>query len=260
MREALDHGIALRRVVAPPRPPETKQARFPLGHEAADHCLNGGLSCGALHEVFAGDCKHGAAATGFAAALSFRVSEKKKLLWVRQDFSALDCGELSATGLLGLGIDPGQLILLRAADAAGVLCAGAEGLTCAALGAVVAEIEGKPKILDLVASRRLTLLAAQKNVTAILLRLGAEPEPSAAETRWIVRGSQSENETDWGAALFDAELNRHRHGQTGHWVMEWSSEDGFFKKPRHKAHSGGLAAFSANRPAAAADEVCQRAG
>jgi protein ImuA len=259
MREALDHLAELRRVVASPQARAT-QGRCLLGHDEADACLGGGLLRGTLHEVFASDTNQGAAATGFAVGLSIRAAEKKKLLWVRQDFSALEYGELSATGLLGLGIDPGQLILLRAADAAGVLRAAAEGLTCTALGAVVAEIEGKPKILDLVASRRLTLLAAQKNVTAILLRLGAEPEPSAAETRWIVRAARSENEADWGAALFDAELNRHRHGQTGHWVMEWSSEDGFFKKPRHKAHSGGLAAFSANRPAAAADEVCQRAG
>src|SRR4051812_6057614 len=89
----------------------------PLGHGPADSVLHGGLAKGALHEVFAFDARHGAAASGFAAALAARVAETKSLLWVRQDFSALEHGELSAMGLLDLGIAPQRVILLRAADA-----------------------------------------------------------------------------------------------------------------------------------------------
>ena len=69
-------------------------ARVPLGYDEVDACLHGGLRRGALHEIFA-EGGHEAAATGFAAALSFRVAAEKRVLWIRQDFSAIECGELA---------------------------------------------------------------------------------------------------------------------------------------------------------------------
>jgi protein ImuA len=131
------------------------QTRVPLGHCTADETLDGGLLTGMLHEVFAHDSSHGAAATGFALGLGMRLSEAKPLLWVRQDFSALEFGELHGAGLLELGLDPDAMILVCAADPGQVLKAAAEGLSCAALGVVIAEIPAEPKLLDLVASRKL---------------------------------------------------------------------------------------------------------
>jgi protein ImuA len=235
------------------------QARVPLGHSAADETLKGGLPKGALHEVFSQDSSHGAAAAGFALGLALRLAQTKPLLWVRQDFSALEFGELHAAGLLELGLDPDAMILVCAADAGQVLKAAADGLSCAALGAVIAEIPAEPKLLDLVASRKLAFAAAQKGVTAILVRLAAEPEASAAETRWIVRAAQSFNDGD-GSPVFAAELIRNRHGRTGAWVMEWSSDDGIFRQADQAAHSGGVAAASFDRPAAAACQPLSRAG
>ncbi|WP_410962518.1 hypothetical protein, partial [Salmonella sp. SAL4358] len=88
------------------------------------------------HEVFAQNSSHGAAATGFALGLALRLAEGKTLLWVRQDFSALEFGEIHGAGLLELGLDPDSVILVCAADAGQVLKAAADGLSCAALGAV----------------------------------------------------------------------------------------------------------------------------
>jgi protein ImuA len=226
------------------------QTRAPLGHEDTDAALKGGLVKGALHEVFAFDSSHAGAASGFASCLALRVGGNKKLLWIRQDFSALEFGELNATGLLELGLDPDRVIVVRAADASGVLRAAGEGLACAALGAVIAEIPQEPKILDLVASRRLNFAAAREGVTALLVRLAAEPDASAAETRWVVRAARSANNDDWGAPVFAAELVRNRHGETGNWVMEWSIDHGIFREPA--ADSRAHAAASADRPAAAA--------
>ena len=246
-----DAGLtALRNLLSEPRLGDG-QARVPLGHRGADETLGGGLPKGALHEVFARDSSHGGAATGFAAGLGLRLGEGKPLLWIRQDFSALEFGELHAAGLVELGLDPDSVILVRAANAGQVLRAAADGLACAALGAVIAEIPAEPKILDLVASRRLAFAAAQRNVTAILVRLAAEPDASAAETRWAVRAARSSNDdenNEWGAPMFEAELIRNRHGRTGSWVMEWNSDDGIFREPNQAAHSGGLAAASADRP------------
>jgi protein ImuA len=172
--------------------------------------------------------------------------QQKHLLWVRQDFSALEHGELSATGFLELGIDPSWLLLMRAADATDALRAGLEALTCPQLGGIVLEIPDEPKILDLSATRRLSLAADASGVTAILLRLSAESSPSACETRWSVTAVSSAHDEDWGVPIFDVELQRNRHGPTGHWVMEWS--DGFFRQVRRKADPGSLAAASFDRP------------
>jgi protein ImuA len=205
--------------------------RIPLGHDAVDLCLKGGLERGVLHEVFAA-IGHEAAATGFAAGLAARVAGSKRLLWIRQDYSALEFGELSATGLLEFGLDPARMLLLYVADAADGLRAANDALSCAALGAVVIEIPGKPRLLDLMATRRLTLACAQKTVTAFLLRLGGQPDVSTAETRWLVRAASSLVQGgNWGHPIFHADLVRNRHGQTGNWIMEWNCDEGFFQNP-----------------------------
>jgi len=231
------------------------------GHVDADSVLPGGILPGVLHEVFAGDMS--AAACGFAAGLAHRVRGKKRLLWIRQDYAALEHGEICATGLAELGIDPSMVLMLRAANAPDVLKAATDALSCFALGAVIAEVPGNPRILDLVATRRLTLGAQNKGVTAILLRPCAHPEPSAAETRWTIRTTASaEHDEDWGRPCFDAALTRNRHGETGRWAMEWNPDDGVFAKPADQPATdhGSVAAATANGPLAAQDRNWRRAG
>jgi protein ImuA len=246
---AAEKILALRATLARAEAPAAqKHVSVPLGHPGADACLKGGFLCGALHEVFA-DAGHEGAASGFTAALAFRTAANRRVLWIRQDFSALEFGELAATGFLELGLDPERLLLLRMPDAAGVLRAACDALSCEALGAVVMEIPGEPGILHLVASRRLTLASAQKGVTAFLLRFNAAPETSTAETRWHISAARSVPEDEiWGLPIFQADLVRNRHGQTGHWVMEWDCEDGHFREPRHEhaADSRTVVSTSAN--------------
>ncbi len=205
--------------------------RVPLGPTPADACLGGGIRLAALHEVFPAASGEGGTASGFALALAARVlGPRKWFIWVRQDFSALENGELHAPGLLEIGVDPRRMLMVRASDVMGVLRAGAEALACKGMGAVIIEVWGKAKVFDLVASRRLALAAAEHGVTAIVLRFGAAPEPSAAETRWIVNATASpRNAEDWGTPIFDAALVRHRHGVCGRWVMEWDRDNGIFK-------------------------------
>ncbi|MGA9794931.1 MAG: hypothetical protein WBQ17_05270 [Rhizomicrobium sp.] len=230
---------------------------IPLGLAPADTELKGGLQRGTLHEIFAAS-GHEASATGFAAGLAWRVAGKKKILWIRQDYSALEFGELSATGFLELGLDPSRILLLCTARADDAIKGASDALTCAALGAVVIEIPGAPKILDLVTSRRLTLACSQSNVPAFLLRFGAKPEASTAETRWVIRARASpiNEEEDWGQPVFETELVRNRHGRTGQWVMEWDCETGFFGEPHRGKPAHRLAVVSAagDRQAAAALE------
>src|ERR1700733_7922714 len=206
--------------------------RVALGHAEADATLQGGLALGAMHEVFAEAGRQGAVATGFVAGLAGRLTARRPLVWVRQDFTEIESGALSMSGLAELGLDPRLLVTVRAADVDAALRTAADALACDALGGVVLEVWGQARQLDLVASRKLTLAAQMSGVTALLLRVGAAPEPSTAETRWIVRAARSPPAISaWGAPLFDAQLVRNRHGPVGRWIMEWKCDECLFSKP-----------------------------
>lgn len=204
----------------------------PLGVEEADEALRGGLRRGALHEVFAGDASHGGTACGFAVGLSLRVAPRRKpIVWIRPDFASREGGRAFAPGLEELGLSPDRLVLVRVRDGSSALRAAADALTCAALGAVILDLWGPLRALDLPASRRLALAAARSGVTALALRTGAEPEPSAAATRWTLRAARSPGFDDWGPPVFDAALVRNRHGRNGRWTMQWDPDAGLFRTP-----------------------------
>jgi protein ImuA len=222
--------------------------RVALGHAEADAALQGGLAVGAVHEVFAETGRQSAAATGFVAGLAGRVTPRRPLLWIRQDFCEREVGALSMSGLNELGLDPRCLVTVRTADVEATLRASADALACDALGAVVLEVWGETPKLDLVASRKLTLAAQASGVTALALRVAASPQPSTAETRWIVRAAHSPLQASWsawGAPLFDVELVRNRHGLNGRWIMEWKCDECLFTEPA--ADSQPLAATPAHR-------------
>jgi protein ImuA len=229
-----------------------------LGHAAADSVLQGGLAVAAVHEVFA-EGHQSATATGFVAGLAGRVSPRRPLVWVRQDFSEIESGALSMSGLCELGLDPRLLVTVRAPDTDAALLTAADALACDALGAVVLEVWGEARQLDLVASRKLTLAAQASGVTALLLRVAAAPMPSTAETRWIVRAAHSPPAPSWaawGAPVFDAQLVRNRHGPVGRWFMEWKCDECLFSKPA--AYSESVAAAPAHRPHQAPARTRQR--
>jgi protein ImuA len=226
--------------------------RVALGHADADATLQGGLALGAMHEVFTEAGRQSAAATGFVAGLAGRAAARRPLVWVRQDFAEIESGALSMSGLAELGLDPRVLVTVRAADVDTALKTAADALACDALGVVVLEVWGEARQLDLVTSRKLTLAAQASGVTGLVLRVAAEPSPSTAETRWIVRAAHSPPSVPaapwsaWGAPVFDAQLVRNRHGPVGRWIMEWKCDERLFEKPA--AYPQPVAAAPAHRP------------
>ena len=235
--------------------------RVALGHADADATLQGGLALGAMHEVFTEAGRQSAAATGFVAGLAGRAAARRPMVWVRQDFAEIESCGLSMSGLAELGLDPRVLVTVRAADVDTALKTAADALACDALGVVVLEVWGEARQLDLVASRKLTLAAQASGVTGLLLRVAAEPSPSTAETRWIVRAAHSPPAAPsmpaaplmpaaawsaWGAPVFDAQLVRNRHGPVGRWIMEWKCDERLFEKPA--AYPQPMAAAPAHRP------------
>ncbi|HKX63920.1 MAG TPA: hypothetical protein VJM78_01325 [Rhizomicrobium sp.] len=224
-------------------------ARAPIatGHPQADAVLGGGLRRGALHEVFA----EGWSAGGFAALLALMAARGAfngkggPLFWIRPDYEAMEYGALSPHGLLELGGDPRRLIQVGTRNAADALCAANDILACGPVGAVLLEVEGMPKCLDLVASRRLAFTAAESGVTLLLLRNGAQAKPSAALTRWHVTSGISRNDDeDWGNPLFAAELIRHRLGGVGNFLMRWDVQNACFET----ANPGAVVSAPAGRP------------
>jgi protein ImuA len=235
--------------------------RVTLGHAAADAKLHGGLVRGVLHEVFAAESRQAGSATAFVAGLASRSAVGRPIMWVRQDFVAIENGALSMNGCAELGLDPRRIVTVRAADIDMALRVTSDALGCDALGAVVFDVWGEARQLDLVASRKLTLAAQASGVTCLVLRTSATPSVSTAETRWIVRAAHSPPTPAWGAwgfPRFDAQLLRNRHGQTGQWIMEWNCDECLFREPA--AHSQPAAAAPANRPAQASVGVQRRAG
>lgn len=220
------------------------------GHAGIDAALGGGLARGRLHELFGTGVEEAGCTAGFAAMLAVRALQPGRcLLWLRTARAEQQAGALYAPGLAALGLDPAALLLAVLDDDTALLRAAAEALRCAALGAVVIECWGAPRVLDLTATRRLGLAAEGSGVTALLLRLDAEPVPSAAETRWRVSPAASAAlaANAPGPPALGLELLRQRGGPAGQrWRAAWDGD----RRALHEAPlSGAVVSDAADRPA-----------
>jgi protein ImuA len=204
------------------------RALLTLGVEATDARLGGGLARGALHEFYAAAAEDSSAAAAFALALAMRgMLRGKPVVWVREKQCTARAGHLYAAGFVELGFDPGDLVLVDAPDTRAVLRAGADIVKCGDVGAVVIEPWGKAPLLDLTASRRLSMAAAMSGVLTLMLRADAEPMPSAAQTRWQVASAPSSSlaANAPGNPAFDITLLRHRGGIAGFETrLEWNRD------------------------------------
>ena len=253
MRESVDHLAMLRQnlaSIATGRLLSTDK-RIVTGHATLDAAFGGGLACGRVHELYAPDLDDGPSATGFAAMLALRaVGRRAPIFWLRTDEAERQGGAVHAPGLIEMGGDPDSLVLGQAPDAKALLKVAADAARCPGLGALIVEVHGQCPALDLTASRRLALAVEQSGATLFLLRLAAEPVPSAAETRWAVSAVPSEalEANAPGAPTFEIELLRRRSGPAGmRWRLEWNRDRLTFTDP---ALSGAVVSLSSRRPAA----------
>jgi protein ImuA len=199
-----------------------------FGVDKIDRGLGGGLKQAALHEVFAASVEDASAATAFAMMIVIRaMPAKRPIIWVRERRCRLHTACLYAAGLAELGFDPDDFILIETLDTLAVLRAGADIVKCGQVGALVIEPWGKAPLLDLTASRRLSMAATISGVMALVLRVGAEPMSSAAQTRWRVAATPSSPlaVNAPGRPAFDIALLRHRGGIAGFETrLEWNRD------------------------------------
>jgi protein ImuA len=217
----------------------------PLGVEAIDAALGGGLAFGNLHEIASAAPLHLGAAVGFALTLAARAGERKDTLWIQPDFAALEAGALYGPGLSAIGLKLERLLLLRVARPADALWAMEEALKSRALATVIAELTEDGAAADLTATRRLTLAARDGGGIGLLLRHRISPEPSAAATRWDIAAAPSRPDAfgGLGHTAFTLSLVKNRRGPTGRWTIAWDHHERAFSPL-----SLGLAQAAASRP------------
>jgi protein ImuA len=141
----------------------------------------------------------------------------RPLAWLRLQSAERTTGTVYAPGLAELGLPPDRLLMAVLPDELALLKAAADLLKSRALGAVLLELHGPSRRLDLTASRRLALAAAAGNCLALLLRVAAEPVPSSAWRRWQVSATPSRPLAARapGAPAFHFTLLRNRAGPAG---------------------------------------------
>lgn len=219
--------------------------RFALGPPPLDAVLGGGLARGRLHEAWAATAADQASAAGFALMLALKAGGKGgNIVWLAEEGAERRAGPLYPVGLAELGADPARLLFVMAPDEKALLRAAADVVRSPAAGTAVIALSGSARLMDLTATRRLTLFAERSGVTAILLR-GSDPvSPSAATTRWQVAAAPSialEAEAP-GAPALAIDLVRQRGGPPSPgWRLEWDRDRGDFAplSGRAPADAGG---------------------
>ena len=218
-----------------------------------DTWLAEGLPAGKLHELYATDPGDAPAAAGFAAAAAM-AARAMPILWLRTEGAERQGGRVHASGLVDLGLSPATLLLGVVKDEAALLRAGADAARCGGLGMLVVESWGRAAGLDLTATRRLMLAAEASGVTIVSLRIGAEPTPSAAATRWGIAAATSRPlaADAPGAPAFTVELLRQRGGPAGaRWQVEWNRDERIFVEQTTAAPlSGARLPLAVDRTAA----------
>ena len=240
------------------------KAVLPFGVEAIDrHLPDGGLLCGAVHEVTgaADGAVDGAAAALFCAGIAAR--SRGHVLW------CLTERDLFAPALAQAGLTPDRVVFAETRDETALLATFEEALKHGALSAVVAET-GK---LSMLASRRLQLAAETGGTLGLLIRrwkraaLSSEFDlPSAAQTRWRVHSLPSSPlpVEGIGRARWQLDLLRIKGGHPARFEVEACDGQGFLKESptdrlaipaalvdRPAAQAGGRRPPSASRRAAA---------
>ena len=194
---------------------------LPFGLPALDaHLPQGGLACGALHEVAPATESDTPAAFGFLAALVGRIASKRPVLLVSAPRALAGFGHPYGHGLTQLGLDPARLILVEAGDDKQALWAMQEALHSGVPAAVAGMLAAR---LDLKLSQRLHLAAGEAEIPLVLLRPPEAMEASAAATRWRI-GTAPAARDRFGViarSRWRVALERCRNGRPGEWLLEF---------------------------------------
>jgi protein ImuA len=252
------------------RDPGATEKDSPLlkfGIAEIDAALSGGLACGALHEIAIE--REGEISLAMAFILlsvnffinNLRMSfsqtdppgiSKQAMFWISENLCLYENGALHGPGLDQAGIAPERLITVAVPRARDVLWAMEETLRSRTVAVAIGEL--RARVIDHLATRRLSLAAAAGGSLGFLLRTTGDNEPSAATTRWIIGAappspSFPQGSHGIGPPRLSVRLVRNRRGHLGAWIVEWNSVEQRFELAMHSEPMAGAAL---NRPHRAA--------
>jgi len=251
------HPVPARQLLSPRR----GGAVLSLGVADLDRALGSGLRRNALHEIRAAETRDVSTASGFATALLVRLAglDDRPFLLVLEEAAAREGGSPYGPGLGQFGLDPGRLVVVRTRRPEETLWVFEEGLCCAGLAAVLCELRGHPRSLNLTASRRLALRARDSGVMGLLLRQASTAEPGAALTRWRVAPRPAATIDDFtegiGRPAWRLDLERNRAGPTGTFDLEWDHGALRFATTAPLPVAGAALPFDRSHPAGAPGPV-----
>jgi protein ImuA len=181
---------------------------------------NSSFPTGCVHELLSTHTEDSAATSGFVSGiLSWLMRSKGAVLWVSTD------RKIFPPALKNFGVDPDRFIFIDLKKEKDVLWAMEEGLKCAALTAVVGEVQG----IDFTSSRRLQLAVEESLVTGFIIRTNNHKlSTTACVSRWKISSlpsKQIETLPGIGFPSWRVELVRMRNGKTGAWTVQWVNNE-----------------------------------
>jgi len=226
-------------------------SRLPLGVEALDSALAGGLTLGRVH-MLCGRPGHDAALTGFAVALLRhlldRTDNSGPIVWCPAAMAGAS-GMLCADGLAALGFDPGRLLIVDSPSPGRRLAALEDILRTTGLAAVLLEYDGVQYTADgwMRLARRAQLAAEASGTTAFLTgwpvaaggfesrwhiaparRVVMPPEPAhravsaGADEANVDRVNGNQSDIDW-SCVWDVALRQVRGGHPCQLHLAWNA-------------------------------------
>lgn len=210
------------------------------GIERLDTALGGGLPKAALSEIHGLETRDAGAVAGFALSLVSLVLKEREglpILWVGTTEIFHEAGFPYARGLAGLfGIGPEQLLFSEAPKLVDALWIAEEAARMTAFAAVIVEIRGSPRLLDLTATRRLHARAQNAARPVLLLRQAGAAEPTAAPVRLIVSAAPAASRAtvagplagSIGRPAFKLDIGKSRTALPGQFTLEWNPNEHAF--------------------------------
>ncbi|RTL91762.1 MAG: hypothetical protein EKK31_34710 [Hyphomicrobiales bacterium] len=210
------------------------------GIERLDTALGGGLPRAAMSEIHGLETRDAGAVAGFALSLVSLILKEKQglpILWVGTAEIFHEAGLPYARGLHALfGIEPEQLLFSEAPKLLDALWIAEEAARMTAFAAVILEIRGSPRLLDLTATRRLHARAQSAGRPVLLLRQAGEADPTAAPVRLIVSAAPAASrETvagplagSIGRPAFKVDIGKSRTALPGQFTLEWNPNEHAF--------------------------------
>ncbi|AWC21559.1 hypothetical protein CO731_01010 [Aminobacter sp. MSH1] len=220
---------------------------LPTGVERLDEALGGGLLKAALTEIHGTETRNAGAAAGLAlclVSLMLKASQKPGalVLWIGTAEIFREAGLPYAAGLDWLfGLAPERLLFAEAPKPADALWIAEEAARIGELAAVIVELRGNPRSLDLTATRRLHRRAQDAGRPVLLLRQSAEPEATAAPVRLIASPAPASLRHtvagplagSIGPPAISVEIGKSRTALPGKFILEWNPDAHTLEERRH---------------------------